>query len=132
MVSRCGEGSAFTVIKEIIVDAEIKNVGKVENFTGDFLNKVARDKINPSRAYVVIDEIFSNIAYYAYPNGKGEVTVRLEWEDETSLFTNLCPNSLNTGISLIKASFKLFIITPSPHTPKLISIKLYHRIILIL
>ena len=87
MVSRCGEGSAFTVIKEIIVDAEIKNVGKVENFTGDFFNKVARDKINPSRAYVVIDEIFSNIAYYAYPNGKGEVTVRLEWEDETSLFT---------------------------------------------
>lgn len=73
--------------KEFTIDADVNNVEKVEEITANFLNEVAGEKINPSRVFVVIDEIFSNIAYYAYSGEKGMATIKLDWDNENSLFT---------------------------------------------
>ena len=65
-------------MKEITVEAKIDNVGPVTDFIDEQLEKLdcpfkARTQID-----VAIDEIFSNIAKYAYPQGNGKATVRFE------------------------------------------------------
>ncbi|MBR2552095.1 MAG: SpoIIE family protein phosphatase [Erysipelotrichaceae bacterium] len=67
-----------TNMKEITVEAKIDNVGPVTDFIDEQLEKLdcpfkARTQID-----VAIDEIFSNIAKYAYPQGNGKATVRFE------------------------------------------------------
>ena len=68
-------------MKQIIVDAEIKNVEKVT----DFVNAVLERYDCPVKAVmqidVMIDELFSNIAYYAYAPEKGTAAVSVEMEE---------------------------------------------------
>ncbi|MDO5439258.1 MAG: SpoIIE family protein phosphatase [Erysipelotrichaceae bacterium] len=67
-----------TNMKEITVEAKIDSVGPVTDFIDEQLEALdcpfkARTQID-----VAIDEIFSNIAKYAYPQGNGKATVRFE------------------------------------------------------
>ena len=67
-------------MKSITVEAKIENVDKVT----EFVNEVLEDKECPLKVQmqldVAIDEIFGNIAYYAYGKGSGNATIQIEIE----------------------------------------------------
>ena len=74
-------------MKSITVEAKIENVDKVT----EFVNEVLEEKECPLKVQmqldVAIDEIFGNIAYYAYGKGSGNATIQIEMEDNPSKIT---------------------------------------------
>ena len=69
------------MIREITVNADIENIAVVTEFVNEAL-KTARC---PGRAQmqidIAIDELFSNIAYYAYGQRGGDILLRLEFPE---------------------------------------------------
>ena len=74
-------------MKSITVEAKIENVDKVT----EFVNEVLEEKEGPLKVQmqldVAIDEIFGNIAYYAYGKGSGNATIQIEMEDNPPKIT---------------------------------------------
>ena len=74
-------------MKSITVEAKIENVDKVT----EFVNEVLEEKECPLKVQmqldVAIDEIFGNIAYYAYGKGSGNSTIQIEMEDNPPKIT---------------------------------------------
>lgn len=74
-------------MKSITVEAKIENVDKVT----EFVNEVLEEKECPLNVQmqldVAIDEIFGNIAYYAYGKGSGNATIQIEMEDNPPKIT---------------------------------------------
>ena len=74
-------------MKSITVEAKIENVDKVT----EFVNEVLEEKECPLKVKmqldVAIDEIFGNIAYYAYGKGSGNATIQIEMEDNPPKIT---------------------------------------------
>ena len=68
-------------MKSITVEAKIENVEVVT----DFVNSILEQNECPMKVQmeidIAIDEIFGNIAYYAYAPGNGEATVQVKIED---------------------------------------------------
>lgn len=65
-------------MKELTLAATVENINAVTDFVGEQLEKVdcpmkARMQIN-----IAIDELFGNIAHYAYHPETGDATVRVE------------------------------------------------------
>ena len=69
-------------MKELVVEADVKNIPKITEFVDNELE--ARDC--PIKAQmqidVAIDELFSNIAYYAYGDEHGNATVQVDITDD--------------------------------------------------
>lgn len=69
-------------MKEINIAAEVANINAVT----DFINEELEAALCPMKAQlqidVAIDEIFSNIAYYAYTPEKGDATVQISFSDD--------------------------------------------------
>ena len=69
-------------MKELTIDATVENIGAVT----DFINEQLESYDCPIKAQmqidVAIDELFSNIAHYAYKPNVGPATVRVEVEEE--------------------------------------------------
>ena len=84
-------------MKSITVEAKIENVDKVT----EFVNEVLEEKDCPLKVQmqldVAIDEIFGNIAYYAYGKGSGNATIQIEMEDNP-------PISLSSMSSVMSGS----------------------------
>ena len=74
-------------MKSITVEAKIENVDKVT----EFVNEVLEENECPLKVQmqldVAIDEIFGNIAYYAYGKGSGNATIQIEMEDNPPKIT---------------------------------------------
>ena len=74
-------------LKSITVEANIQNVDKVT----EFVNTVLEENDCPLKIQmqldVAIDEIFGNIAYYAYGDGSGNATIQIEMEQDPSMAT---------------------------------------------
>ena len=74
-------------MKSITVEAKIENADKVT----EFVNEVLEEKECPLKVQmqldVAIDEIFGNIAYYAYGKGSGNATIQIEMEDNPPKIT---------------------------------------------
>lgn len=68
-------------MKELTIDATIENIATVTAFIDEQL--VHRDcpMKTKRQVHIAIDELFGNIAYYAYHPEKGIVTVRAEVTD---------------------------------------------------
>lgn len=68
-------------MKEITVDATVESIGAVI----EFVNKQLEELRCPTRVQIqisiAIDELFGNIAHYAYHPHTGEATVRVEVEN---------------------------------------------------
>ena len=72
--------------KEITLDASIENIEEVTEFINRELRRLACPPVIQAQIDVAIDEVFGNIANYAYGSGDGEATVRIEVdEDEPSV-----------------------------------------------
>ena len=83
---RNGEGGAS--VKELTVPAEVENIEAVTEFVDQELEALDCPLKAQMQIDVAVDEIFSNIARYAYAPEKGDVTIRLETE-QTPLAVNL-------------------------------------------
>ncbi len=65
-----------------MVEATITNLDMVTAFVGDLLEEMGCSMKTVLQMNVAIDEIFSNICYYAYPKGSGQAVIRVEETDD--------------------------------------------------
>lgn len=69
-------------MKELTLDATIQNILVVTKFVNDELEKMNCPEETMAEIDIAIDEVFGNIASYAYSEGVGKVTVCLEVEED--------------------------------------------------
>lgn len=65
-------------MKELTVDAAVESIQAVTEFVDEQLEALDCPMKAQMQIDVAIDELFSNIAYYAYHPGVGPATVRVE------------------------------------------------------
>jgi len=70
-------------MKEITVNASVENLAAVTRFVDEQLELLDASPRAQMQIDVAIDELFSNIAYYAYPGSFGTAVVRFEEDGET-------------------------------------------------
>lgn len=68
--------------RELIVETSIENVNVVTEFVEKELNKFNCSNKTISQIDIAIDEIFSNISFYAYQDNYGLVTIQVEMSYE--------------------------------------------------
>ena len=66
------------MMKELTVDAAIENIPSVTAFVDEQLEQYNCPVKAQMQIDIAIDELFSNIAYYAYTPKSGKATVRVE------------------------------------------------------
>jgi len=67
-------------LREIILSATVENIAKVTAFVDEHLEALACPMKAQMQIDVAIDELFGNIASYAYAPGTGEATVRFDFD----------------------------------------------------
>ena len=65
-------------MRELTVDATIENIEKVTDFVNEELEKLDCSPKAQIQIDVAIDELFGNIAHYAYNPNVGPATIRVE------------------------------------------------------
>ena len=70
-------------MKELTVQAIVENIPVVTDFIDAELETLDCPMRAQMQIDVAIDELFGNIAHYAYPNGTGEATVRFDHDATT-------------------------------------------------
>ena len=65
-------------MNELKLDATVANIEEVTEWVNEQLNEAGCSVRARIQIDVAIDEIFSNIAKYAYPEGNGKASVKLE------------------------------------------------------
>ena len=74
-------------MREITVEAVTDSISKVTDFVDDELDRIGCPPKANAQIDICIDEIFSNIAQYAYGAGTGSATVRLDFDEEERLLS---------------------------------------------
>ena len=69
-------------MKELTVDAAVENIEVVTDFVNEQLEALHCPVKAQTQIAIAIDELFGNIAHYAYGPDGGEATVRFEAEQE--------------------------------------------------
>ena len=69
-------------MREITVDATIENIAEVTAFVDEQLEAFDCPMKVQMQIDIAIDELFSNIAHYAYKPEVGKATVRVEFDEE--------------------------------------------------
>ncbi len=69
-------------MSELTLDATIANLDRVTDFVNEELEKIGCSFKAMTQIDIVIDELFSNIAYYAYKPNVGPVTVLVDVVDD--------------------------------------------------
>ena len=82
-------------MKEITVDAIIENIDMVTEFVDDILDQNDCPVKAKIQMDIAVDEIFSNISFYAYKDGVGTATVRVEMQDDPRA---VCMTFIDGGI----------------------------------
>ena len=71
---------------QITVKAAIENLPAVTSFVDEMLEANGCGMKALMQLNIAVDELFSNIAHYAYPGGAGEVTVTAAFDAPQRLF----------------------------------------------
>lgn len=82
-------------MKEVTVAAAIENIGSVTGFVDDFLDGQECSRKAKMQINIAIDEIFSNISYYAYQNETGQVTMKVDMQENPKA---VCITFIDCGI----------------------------------
>ena len=69
-------------MKELTIDATAENIAAVTDFVNEQLEAHGCSMKVQMQIDIAIDELFGNIAHYAYDPGVGPATVRVELVDE--------------------------------------------------
>ena len=72
-------------MREIILSATVENIAKVTAFVDEQLEALSCPMKAQMQINVAIDELFGNIASYAYAPGTGEATVRFDFDADTRM-----------------------------------------------
>ena len=70
-------GKAGVEVKELRVKADVSELDKVLSFTDTILESMGCSMKVQMQIDVAVEEIFVNIAHYAYPSGDGEAVIRV-------------------------------------------------------
>ena len=73
------------MMRELTLPATVENIETVTDFVNEYLDEVGCPMKVQMQVAVVIDEIFSNIAHYAYAPSVGDVTVSVAANKETKV-----------------------------------------------
>lgn len=65
-------------MRELTIDATVENIGAVTDFVNEQLESLGCSLKAQTQIDIAIDELFGNIAHYAYHPGVGPATVRVE------------------------------------------------------
>lgn len=68
-------------MKELKVNADIAELDKVLSFADEILEEAGCSMKAQMQIDIAIEEIFVNIAHYAYPEGNGEALISVETDD---------------------------------------------------
>ncbi len=74
-------------MNEITVQASVENIQKVTEWVDEQLELLNCSLKAQMQIDVAIDEVFGNIAHYAYPEGVGTAVIRFEPDPETGMVT---------------------------------------------
>ena len=74
-------------MKELTLSATVENIEVVTDFVNEQLEALGCPMKAETQIDIAIDEIFSNIVYYAYNSEIGQVTVRFEVSGEPPTVT---------------------------------------------
>lgn len=69
-------------MKELTIEATVENIEKVTEFVDEQLETLDCPMKAEMQINIAIDELFSNIAFYAYRPEIGEATVRVEVQED--------------------------------------------------
>ena len=70
-------------MKELTVPATLENIAVVTAFVDEQLEALDCTMKAQMQIDVAIDELFGNIAHYAYGSGTGDATVRFDFDEQT-------------------------------------------------
>ena len=93
-------------MKEITLNAVIENIEAVTDFVNVELERLGCPVKAQFQIDVAIDELFGNIAHYAYSPETGKATVRVEVEPDTTLSLEDRKEG-GLGIFLVKKSMDM-------------------------
>ena len=82
-------------MKEITVEASVANMDAVIGFLEELLDECGCPVKAKMQMEIAVDEIFSNIARYAYTDRSGEVTIRAALQEDPAA---VCLTFLDRGI----------------------------------
>ena len=80
-------GTAKTEVKELVVDADEKNLDKVLAFVDGELEAADCPLKVQTQIDVAVEEIFVNIASYSYPEGNGKAYIQVQMSEDRSEVT---------------------------------------------
>ena len=75
------------MMKELVIDAEVNKLDEILEFADGFLDEVSCSAKAKIQLDVAIEEIFVNIASYAYGEGKGKAWFRISHSESPSAVT---------------------------------------------
>ena len=74
-------------MSELKIEAKVENLKQVLSFVDGFLERLNCPLRTQMRLDVVVEELFVNIASYAYAFGTGDATIRVETTDDPPVFS---------------------------------------------
>ena len=74
-------------MKEIKVEAKVENLAAVNDFVAEQLDEVGCSMGVSMQLEIAIEELFTNICYYAYGDGSGDAVIRTELESDPAAIT---------------------------------------------
>lgn len=79
-------------MKEIIVDAKIEELNNVLSFVDGFLESIEMPMSIMMKVDIAVEELFVNIASYAYSDNNGKATIQIEENKD-----NVCISFIDSG-----------------------------------
>lgn len=65
-------------MKQLCLEADVSNISRITDYINDYLDTFMCPVKIQTQIDIAVDELFGNIAKYAYKGGKGEVTVIID------------------------------------------------------
>ena len=81
-------------MKELTIEAVSENIDLVTDFINEQLDAIDCPMKLQVKIDIAVDEIFGNIAHYAYAPNTGQVTVRVELTEEPSVIITFFDNGI--------------------------------------
>lgn len=70
--------------RELTLPATVEHIETVTDFVNEYLDEIGCSMKVQMQIAVVIDEIFGNIAHYAYAPSEGEATVSVDFDEKSN------------------------------------------------
>ncbi|HBL41134.1 MAG TPA: ATP-binding protein [Ruminococcaceae bacterium] len=72
---------------QIVLKAVVESIPSATEFMDALLEEYECNMRAQMQLDIAMDELFSNIAHYAYPNGEGDATVLAEFDEAQRIFS---------------------------------------------